>query len=257
MTEERIIAYLLEELPEDESGRFEEECFAQESWPSRLNLVEEDLIDDYLRHELSPEQRRRFEQNYLTTAARRERVLVAAALLRHLGDCQDDTPVEVVPELTRRTWVERFRAFWGGQGWPLRALVPVGLVCVIAASLWFALPRSTTTPRVFTLALTASASNRAEGSQPVAVKIPGDVDRLKISLMLPERTPPAARYRVEVDNDRGETVPLEVDAQDDRSVSVVLPANRLARGQYALNLFAVKPDGAEQPVGGGYFFNVE
>ena len=52
MTDERIIAYLLEELPEDDLERFEDECFAQESWPAQINLVEEDLIDAYLRNEL-------------------------------------------------------------------------------------------------------------------------------------------------------------------------------------------------------------
>jgi hypothetical protein len=89
MTDERIIAYLLEELPEDESERFEEECFDGESWPARLASVEGDLIDEYLRGELAQERRQSFERNYLTTAARVERVRVAAALLRHLDDRPD------------------------------------------------------------------------------------------------------------------------------------------------------------------------
>jgi anti-sigma factor RsiW len=44
------------------------------------------LIDAYLRNELTPERRQRFEQNYLTTEARRERVAMAAALLRHVDE---------------------------------------------------------------------------------------------------------------------------------------------------------------------------
>lgn len=84
MTDELIIAYLLEELTVEERERFEEDCFAQDIWPVQISLCEEDLIDFYLREELSPEQRQRFEQNYMTTEARQERVLIAAALLRYI-----------------------------------------------------------------------------------------------------------------------------------------------------------------------------
>src|SRR5215218_3051501 len=87
MTDERIIAYLLKELPEEELERFEDECFTSEDWPTQISLAEEDLINDYLRKELDPEQRRHFELNYLTTVARMERVRVAAALLRHVDAC--------------------------------------------------------------------------------------------------------------------------------------------------------------------------
>ena len=67
------------ELPEEDLERFEDECFAQERWPELIDLAEEDLIDAYLRNDLTPERRRRFEQNYLTTEARLERVSMAAA----------------------------------------------------------------------------------------------------------------------------------------------------------------------------------
>src|SRR3712207_2093541 len=86
MTDERIIAYLLNELSEEESEQFEDECFAAEAWPPEINLAEEDLIDAYLRNELTAERRQRFEQNYLTTEERQERVRVAAALLHHIDE---------------------------------------------------------------------------------------------------------------------------------------------------------------------------
>src|SRR5215213_1963188 len=110
MTDERIIAYLLEELPEEELKQFEDECFAQESWPPQVSLVEGDLIDAYLRDELTPGRRQRFEQNYLTTEARRDRVLMAAALLRHV----DEQPTAVLADASvlraeQQTWVARAR----------------------------------------------------------------------------------------------------------------------------------------------------
>src|SRR5436309_12123074 len=128
MTDERIIAYLLKELPEDDLERFEDECFAQEEWPAQINLIEGDLIEDYLRDELTPERRRRFKRNYLITKARKERVVIAAALLRCVDERNATSNAAVaVPSLTP-TWAERFRAFWRSQTWALHAVTAVAVV---------------------------------------------------------------------------------------------------------------------------------
>lgn len=256
MTDDRIIAYLLEELPEDDLERFEDECFAQASWPTQIDLAEEDLIDAYLRHELTAERRQRFEQNYLTTAARQARVSMAAALLRHIDErnAAYKTPVAVLP--TEHTWAEHFRAFWSRQSWALRAATAIAAVVIIAGTLWFFRAPS---PRSFaTLSLTISRSNRAEGVQAGKVKLPPDAEALKISLTLPQPSPSAAAgYRVELENDNSEAKSAEVAGKDAQSVLVVIPAAQLARGQYAVKLFAIQPDGTEQRINGSYFFIVE
>src|SRR5215475_935851 len=86
MNDEDIIAYLLGELSDEEMENFEDRCFSEEDWRDQLEAVEGDLIDGYLRGELNPERKGHFEQNYLITEARRERVCVAAALLRHVDE---------------------------------------------------------------------------------------------------------------------------------------------------------------------------
>jgi methionine-rich copper-binding protein CopC len=258
MTDERIIAYLLEELPEAELEQFEDECFAQENWPVQIDLAEEDLIDAYLRDELTPEQRQRFERNYLTTEARLERVRVAAALLRHVDEYHVDAQAPVATPTTELTWGDRFHAFWSSQTWTLRAVAALAPVAIIAGVLWLSIFRAPSPNAFATLTLTISASsNRAEGVQAAKVRLPLDASALRISLTLPERLPQAARYRVELVNDNGETKSLEIDRQDAQSVSVVIPAAQLARGQYALRLFAITANGAEQRIPGSYFFTVE
>ncbi len=256
MTDEDIIAYLLEELPENDRERFEEECFAQESWPPQINLVEEELIDNYLRAELTPERRVRFEENYLTTEARHERVSIAAALLRHIDEYNaSPAPVAAVsPE--KPTLADRLRAFWRRQTWALRAATAVALVAIGSGSLW--LFRTPPAPVFSTLTLTISSkSNRAEGAQPGTVKLPPNAEGLNVSLLLPQPAPPAARYRVELENDNGEARSVDVAGKDTQSVIVVIPAAQLAREQYALKLFAIKPDGTEQRINGSYYFIVQ
>lgn len=251
MTDERIFSYLLGELPEEESERFEEEGFAREDWPEEVRLAEDDLVDAYLRGELTPEQRRHFEQNYLTTEVRLKRVAVAATLVRHVNPTPAPTPVGP-------TWISNLVAFWCGRSWALRVGLVVGVIAIVASGLWLSRPRIVSHRVLATLTLTASSDdNRTEGTEPGRVKLPPNAEGvLKIYLKLPAE-PTAANYRVKLMNEDGETSLLEVTGQDAESVSVEIPSARLTRGQYALRIFAVRPDGAEQRVRGVYLLNVE
>jgi hypothetical protein len=253
----RVASYLLGQMSEEESERFEDECFAQKSWPSQIKLVEDDLIDAYLHKELPPEHRRLFEQNYLTTEARQERVMVAAALLHQI--CERDTLIEPSENVGRegRTWAERLKAFWlGGRG--LRAASALAVLIVVVGGLWLYLSRVRPPRAVATLRLTSTIIKRAPGSPPQTIKLPPDADALRVSMALPDRADPAPHYRVELDDEEGETAKLAVEGQDAQAVSVLIPAARLARGrQYVLTLLAVRADGQEQPGYGTYTFVVE
>jgi hypothetical protein len=255
MTDERIIAYLLQELPEEELEQFEDDCLAQESWPSEINLAEEDLIDAYLRGELTREQRQHFEQNYLTTEARQERVLLAAALLRHVDERQAAAQTPVAKEPTVQGWNGRFLDFWNSQAWGLRAAAALTVVAIIAGA-WWAYRLRTPSPQTFaTLTLTISHGNRGGGAEAAKVRLPLSV--LRISLVLPEELPPAEGHRVEMEDDKGETKSIAISGEHPESVSVVIPGEQLRRGQYALKLFATRADTTEQRIPGSYLFIVE
>jgi hypothetical protein len=257
MTDEHIIAYLLEELPEEESERFEDECFAAERWPDQINLVEEDLIDAYLRDELSPERRRRFQESYLATEAQRERIIMAKALLRHVEERRADAPTPDAVSQPRPTWAERLRAFWSGSGWPLHAAATIAVVVIIGGAVWLYVSRHRRPQTFDTLTLATIVGNRGDAAQSGKVKLPFERDALRIFLTLPERLSRAKSYRVELENEDGETMPLEIDGQDARAVSVLIPAARLTRGLYTLNLYGIQPDGTEVPISAAYRFSVE
>ncbi|MFL6228277.1 MAG: hypothetical protein ACJ741_05825 [Pyrinomonadaceae bacterium] len=252
----RVVSYLLGQMSEEESEQFEDECFAQKNWPSQVDLAEEDLIDAYLHDELQPEQRRLFERNYLTTEARQERVMVSAALLRQVCE-RDALAAPSAPMREAGTWAERLRAFWGGHTRGLRAASAVAALVIVVSGSWLYLARIRPPRAVATLRLTSSVINRSEGVHARTIKLPPDADALRVFLVLPDHATPALRYRVELDNEAGETTPLDVEGQDAGAISVLLPASRLPRGQYAMTLFAVGDDGAEQPVYGSYIFAVE
>lgn len=81
--QERIERYLLGELSPDEQAELEALYFSDSELLDRIDAAEDDLIDDYVRQELSPAQRLRFESHFLNEK-RRERVRTAEALQKAL-----------------------------------------------------------------------------------------------------------------------------------------------------------------------------
>lgn len=255
MTDERIFAYLLGELTEEEAGQFDEEYFASEDLADQIGPAEDDLIDAYLRGELTPEQRQHFEQNYLNTEARLKGVAVATGLLRYVNALgAEETSA---PAREEQTWIKSFIAFWSGRNWALRAGLAVGVVAVVLGGVWLFRSRTRSPQVVATLTLTINAGdNRAEGAQPDRMKLPPDAEALRIILKLPDRSA-ATGYRVELLNEGGEATILRVVGRDAESVTAEIPAAQLTRGEYALRLYAVRSDGTEERVRGVYLFNVE
>lgn len=72
--------YLLGELPEKERSELEELYFSDNSVFTLLSVVEDELVDDYVRGVLQDD-RERFERNYLNSEERRRRVQLARDLL--------------------------------------------------------------------------------------------------------------------------------------------------------------------------------
>ncbi|MCD9184865.1 MAG: hypothetical protein LUM44_00415 [Pyrinomonadaceae bacterium] len=81
MIKDNIKKYLLGELSESEAERFEEESSLNEQLFEEVCLTESELIDDYLSYRLSPADRKSFENNYLKTDARREKIEAARIFL--------------------------------------------------------------------------------------------------------------------------------------------------------------------------------
>ena len=259
---EEIRQYLLGSLPQEAQQGVEERLLIENSFLEELVLAEEELTDDYINNDLSDDYRLRFEQHFLSTPERRRNLRFALALSRYAANSaakaeSKDAKAQPPVLLIGLTWAERLRAFWNSQTWALRAAVTFGVIAILAGALWLSFSRPPS-PRTFaTLSLTISVNNRAEGVQASKVKLPLNADALKISLTLPEQSPSAARYQVELLNDKGETKPLEIAGQEAQAVSVLIPAALLARGQYALKLFMIKADGTKQRIEGSYYFTVE
>lgn len=80
MDDRLIVRYLLGELSEQDADRLDELSIADDEFAGRLRTAENDLVDGYVRGELSGNTLQRFRTSYLATPQRRQKVEFAAAL---------------------------------------------------------------------------------------------------------------------------------------------------------------------------------
>jgi len=83
--DELVTAYLLGAIPPDEADRLDELSIADDEFAARLSAVENDLVDAYVRRELSADRLERFRTVYLASPRRREKVALAEALAERIG----------------------------------------------------------------------------------------------------------------------------------------------------------------------------
>ncbi|HEY0380421.1 MAG TPA: hypothetical protein VGC87_26145 [Pyrinomonadaceae bacterium] len=253
---EEIKQYLLGLASPEVQRAIEERLLTEESFLEELSFAEEELIDDYDGGALPANERAGFEQNFLSTDERRRKLRFARALTRYSSEKAGTKSAEL--SSAKRTLAERLRAFWRGQPAWLRVAATLALVAVLAAAWWFSFPRTASPRTVVALSLPLTASSdRAQGAQASKVKLNPDDDALKISLRLPGGLAPGSAYRVELMDEGGKASTVKISEQDEKSVSVIIPTSQLARGPYAIRLYAAPAGGAEQRVPGSYLFTVE
>jgi len=73
--------YLLGELPEADTERLHELSVADDAFAGRLDAIENDLVDAYVRGELSQENLKQFKSFYLSSPKRRQKVEIAEGFL--------------------------------------------------------------------------------------------------------------------------------------------------------------------------------
>ncbi|HEX8500674.1 MAG TPA: hypothetical protein VF659_08790 [Pyrinomonadaceae bacterium] len=257
--EGEIRRFLLGTLSEDARRRAEERLMAEEGFLEELSLAEGELIDDYVGGRLTAAEREAFERHFLSTEGRRSQLRFTRALGRYADDAaalaaRKSGAASSAPQDSAGA---RLRAFWGGLNWGLRAGAALACVALIAGALWLARPAAPT-PRTFAaLTLVAGSGDRAAGADIPKARLPLGADALKLTLQLPAGAAPAERYRAELMTSKGRAEAVEVSGPEGRAVTVVVPEARLARGQYAVRLYALGADGAERPVGDSYLFQVE
>jgi hypothetical protein len=91
-SDQQIVRYLLGQLSGDEAERIEELSVTDDVMAQRIAAVEHDLVDAYVNGTLTGETRARFEEWYLASPLRREKVQFAESLQRARGPAPVSVP---------------------------------------------------------------------------------------------------------------------------------------------------------------------
>ena len=216
----------------------------------------DELTDQYVRDELTADERERVEKHFLNTPQRRQKLEFATELLSHT-EAERGEPVEtatVQPVVERRPGLlELFLAFWRKPSFAHAALTAASLIVVVSVT--FVLLRSGSSPEYAEVTVPLSTSTRAEGPSPPRVKRPDS--GLRINLSAPQDTRDAKGFRARLLDENGVERDLTIDKWNDQTIAVLVPATLLTRGSYAIQLSKVKDDGTEERVRGSYYFVVE
>src|SRR5215217_2697881 len=132
---ENVIArYLLGELPEEQQIEIEDRAFAEKEYLANITAVENDLIDEYVRHELSESDRRRFEERFLASAERRKRVDFAKAL----AGVQSEVTVreKTVASQPSWSWRDSIYAFISELNPAMRFAAVAAMILVVVGAAW-------------------------------------------------------------------------------------------------------------------------
>jgi hypothetical protein len=161
----RARRYLLGEASEDECVAIEQEYFGGTDALDRMAASEDDLIEDYLRGQLSSHERRQFERVYLAAPHHRNRVETIRRLMA------------VASAPAQRTAQGR-EATWAGLLQTWRWQFALAAVVLVAAVVWVLMASSRqrptlrpVPPRPASETTAASAPNHPEPGLPAAPRV--------------------------------------------------------------------------------------
>lgn len=132
---ERMIAlYLLGELPEGQQVQIEDRAFQDKDYLANITAVENDLIDEYVRNELSETDRRKFEDRFLASAERRKRVEFARALTRIAPEYAFKEKTALAPQAV--SWRESLEAFFRSLNPVAKFAMAALILLVVVGGAW-------------------------------------------------------------------------------------------------------------------------
>jgi len=101
--ETEIRRFLLGELSENDRTAIEKKFFADEDFFVQIRASEDELIENYVRGNLNASEKVKFEQNFLTTNTRRQRVAFTREMFGKLNELNKTVAVKKIETVAEKT----------------------------------------------------------------------------------------------------------------------------------------------------------
>jgi hypothetical protein len=135
-SEKLIAQYLLGELPEEQQVEIEDRAFSDREFIASITAVENDLIDEYVREEMTTTDRRRFEARFLNSESRRKRIEFAKGLAHLLSETRVTERDTRTVSGRRATWGDALAAIFQGLNPAGRIALATAALLVIVGGAW-------------------------------------------------------------------------------------------------------------------------
>lgn len=249
--------YLLGQLEEAEQERIELRLLTDSSFAEEFDTIVDELTDQYVRDELTDDERKRAEKHFLTSPERQQKLEFATELLSHAeaerGESSQLSTVRPIVQPATPSLLDQIRAFWRRPTFAHGVLAAA--ILLVVAGLVFVFFSFGNSAEYTALNLPLSSSDRAESVAPVSAQLAGA--GLELNLPIPEQAKDAKDFRLKLVDENGVERDLTIAERTDQTIKVRIPADWLSRGSYVIQLSMVKPDGSTERVRGSYNFVVE
>lgn len=123
--------YLLQQVSDAERQEIELRLLSDDEFVKEVEIVEDELIDDYVANELSRDERTRFDEHFLTTPERNSKLRSSQALKRYFGSVASNQPHN--PGRFRQFFNQLGRPFFSS---PIAAPVALLVMAVVGLVVW-------------------------------------------------------------------------------------------------------------------------
>ncbi|HEX6188963.1 MAG TPA: hypothetical protein VFZ40_12870 [Pyrinomonadaceae bacterium] len=250
--QQEIRAYLLGQLSSERQSQFEELLLTDDDVFQELEIVEDELVDGYLREELTPADRAGFESHFMAAPEHREKLTFARAFKKSLSnrvELSGQAPAPAQPTEARgeasgsresngkKSWFE----FFGIRNPALGYATAVALLLIVVGLSWVVWRRATTPRdpgRVLSVALTAGLT-RDVSEGPRKVSVSADIDTLRLQLIIPNNRYQSYEATLLDAEGRGLATESKLPAETvngQPAVTFDIPANLVAPGDYRVKV---------------------
>ena len=122
-------------MAEEQQVEIEDRAFSDQDYLATITAVENDLIDEYVRGELSAADRQRFETRFLASADRRKRVEFAKTLRTVVSESAAPEK-NVIHDVPRWSWRNSLYAFLSGLNPAARLAFVAAVILLIVGAAW-------------------------------------------------------------------------------------------------------------------------
>ena len=251
----------------EQQSQFEERLLTSDAVYEELVIIEDELIDEYLREELSASERESFESHFLAAPEHQEKLRFARTFTKYVAAegpkyqvATDERVAEEPPTQTSRP-SSRWFGFLPIRNPIYGYALTAALVLVVVGVTWLGWRTLNPGPRdpgrVLSVALTPGLSRDA-GDGGKTLTVPADTDTLRLRLLLAELRHNS--YEATLDAE-GRTLtsksnlPKEV-VNGQPAVVLDVPASLVSTGDYRVKLSGVNPDGNSESVA-SYSFRIQ